>query len=459
MIINDLYNNKKTAVAEGVDLDQQALAVANKLTSGKNLQKLQAMRYDSTVYRALDRYFAKNNLPENIYNRVAYIVFERINQQGVAEGFSSLDPKVKGKIQNIVSRLSDEYGMWDHKKQTFTPQGLEHLKSILKFNIKYIKYALSLTSRDFEAEGVAEESDRQFAQRMKKQAEQPPTKGMSNAEKVDKGWRNPNIPSEQIYKVVALTKSNALAKPTKMKVKADSIEDLFARLSANDWYPLEINGVEVIAGKRLKQGVAEADAPVTHRIGLTVIDPNHPMVSKRREQYQKSVRVTAADREAAINQAIAHLRRKGYKVLDHHYLGTVNDLAEVSLDDYRKKARLSRAMAQTSQFFGRDDPATVAAANQTIAKRERGLARADTRVKPYTAPAHDAERYQRDLTARYPNIDELVRQAELRRDPNYDYAEGDAYYRGREAEQNYQQLKQIQRVIQGLNESLQRTQP
>jgi hypothetical protein len=77
-------------------------------------------------------------------------------EQGVAEGFSGLDPKVKGKIQNIVSSLSDEYGMWDHKKQTFTPQGLEHLKSILKFNIKYIKYALSLTSKDFEAEGVAE---------------------------------------------------------------------------------------------------------------------------------------------------------------------------------------------------------------------------------------------------------------------------------------------------------------
>ena len=78
-------------------------------------------------------------------------------EQGVAEGFFGIDDKIKGKIQNIVSRLSDEYGMWDHKAQTFTPDGLEHLKSILKFNDKYIKYALSLTSRDFEAEGVAEE--------------------------------------------------------------------------------------------------------------------------------------------------------------------------------------------------------------------------------------------------------------------------------------------------------------
>lgn len=72
-------------VEEGSDLDQQAMSVADKLTSGKNLEKLQTMRHDSTVYRALDRYFAKNNIPENIYNRVANIVFKRINTQGVAE--------------------------------------------------------------------------------------------------------------------------------------------------------------------------------------------------------------------------------------------------------------------------------------------------------------------------------------------------------------------------------------
>jgi hypothetical protein len=77
--------------------------------------------------------------------------------------------------------------------------------------------------------------------------------------------------------------------------------------------------------------------------------------------------------------------------------------------------------------------------------------------RPYTPPEHDAEKYQRDLTAQYPNIDELVAKAEQRRDPDYNYAEGDAYYRGRDAEQNYQKLKQIQRVIQGLNESLNRS--
>ena len=74
-----------------------------------------------------------------------------------------------------------------------------------------------------------------------------------------------------------------------------------------------------------EQAVTEGGDPVTHRIGLTVTDPNHPMVSKRGETYQKSIRVTNNNREAAINQAIAHFRRKGYKVHDHHYIGTVDD--------------------------------------------------------------------------------------------------------------------------------------
>ena len=66
---------------------------------------------------------------------------------------------------------------------------------------------------------------------------------------------------------------------------------------------------------------------VVHRIGLTVTDPNHPMVSKRGETIQKTVRVTGGNQEQAINRAIAHHRKKGYKVHDHHYIGTANSPA------------------------------------------------------------------------------------------------------------------------------------
>jgi hypothetical protein len=91
--------------------------------------------------------------------------------------------------------------------------------------------------------------------------------------------------------------------------------------------------------------VTEGTGPATHRIGLTVTDPNHPMVSKRGDTYHKTVRITqnVSDREAAINQAIAHYRRKGYKVHDHHYIGTVddepiNELSPKTLGSYAKKA-------------------------------------------------------------------------------------------------------------------------
>ena len=77
-------------------------------------------------------------------------------EQGVAEGFFGIDDKIKGKIQNVVSDLSDIPGMWDHKAQTFTDAGMDKLKTVLKNNPKYIKYALNLDYRDYEAEGVAE---------------------------------------------------------------------------------------------------------------------------------------------------------------------------------------------------------------------------------------------------------------------------------------------------------------
>lgn len=101
--------------------------------------------------------------------------------------------------------------------------------------------------------------DQELVKRQEKYWNQAAKEKKQQELKRSKELKKPGVAegSEQIYKVVALTKSNALAKPTKMKVKADSIEDLFSRLSANDWYPLEINGVEVIAGKRLKQVVDE----------------------------------------------------------------------------------------------------------------------------------------------------------------------------------------------------------
>ena len=70
--------------------------------------------------------------------------------EGVAEGMFGLSAKEKGTIMNITSDLSDTPGMWDHKAQTFTDAGKKELTKLLKNNAKHIKYALTLTSDDYE---------------------------------------------------------------------------------------------------------------------------------------------------------------------------------------------------------------------------------------------------------------------------------------------------------------------
>lgn len=62
-----------------------------------------------------------------------------------------------------------------------------------------------------------------------------------------------------------------------------------------------------------------------HRVGLTVTDPNHPMVSKRGETIQKTVRINAPDEKSAIERAVKHYKKQGYKIHDHHYIGRVEE--------------------------------------------------------------------------------------------------------------------------------------
>jgi len=62
-----------------------------------------------------------------------------------------------------------------------------------------------------------------------------------------------------------------------------------------------------------------------HKVSVTVIDPNHTMVSMRKEPIQKTVKVKALDKDNAIYKATQYYKDRGYKVKDHNYVG----LAEV----------------------------------------------------------------------------------------------------------------------------------
>ena len=82
-------------------------------------------------------------------------------------------------------------------------------------------------------------------------------------------------------------------------------------------------------------------------------------------------------------------------------------LSEVTLGDYRKKAQLSKGLAGMEKYFSRTDPAKVAAADKTIANREKGLGRADARAEKFRASQAEKQKFDREQAIRdkYTGVD------------------------------------------------------
>jgi hypothetical protein len=94
-------------------------------------------------------------------------------------------------------------------------------------------------------------------------------------------------------------------------------------------------------GKLKKEEVTEEPA-MKHRVAVTVSDPNHTAVSKRKEQVQKFAKVTAGSEEDAIKKASAHFKKAGFKIhgAEHHSMvkEDLNELSNTTLGSYKKKA-------------------------------------------------------------------------------------------------------------------------
>jgi hypothetical protein len=159
----------KKAVDEAANAAQQAaIAIAKKkkkgVAEGSETYKQGHAKFRTKTNKQIGptHYGRGSDKKADSYTKAdpRYHEVRPVKEQGVAEGMFGIEDKIKGKIQNIVSDLSDIPGMWDHSAQTFTPTGLEKLKSVLKNNPKYIKYAVNLTADDYNADlseqGVAE---------------------------------------------------------------------------------------------------------------------------------------------------------------------------------------------------------------------------------------------------------------------------------------------------------------
>lgn len=77
---------------------------------------------------------------------------------------------------------------------------------------------------------------------------------------------------------------------------------------------------ELEAKKNMSEGV--------HIVGVTLSEPNHPMVTKRTETQFRHASVRANHRDEAVEKARQHYKRRGYKVHDVFHHSTVSESVE-----------------------------------------------------------------------------------------------------------------------------------
>ena len=153
--------------------------------------------------------------------------------------------------------------------------------------------------------------------------------------------------------------------------------------------------------------VAEEAEQVTeakHVVTVTVSDPNHTAVSKRKEQFQRRASVTASDRESAINTALNHYKRQGYKVHDHQYVGLKEEVelvAEEQLDELKASTLQSYAQKADKDMSKRGKDSKGRTQADRIKQRITGKGNALDRLRGYMAS-------KKSYTAEETEIDESV---------------------------------------------------
>jgi len=74
-----------------------------------------------------------------------------------------------------------------------------------------------------------------------------------------------------------------------------------------------------------RAGSTKSEPELKHRVSVTVSDPQHTMVSKRKEKMEKKVRISAKSESDAIELAKNHYKKQGYKIHDANHIGIVEE--------------------------------------------------------------------------------------------------------------------------------------
>lgn len=119
---------------------------------------------------------------------------------------------------------------------------------------------------------------------------------------------------------------------------------------------------EVMYATATKQAMKEEtleEGADQHKVVVTVSDPNHTMVSQRKEQQMKRVIVKADNREHAVTKAKEFYKKKGYKVHDAEYHSAQPKSSlkteEATLDEAQYGVNLgSRPVSGQKEYQGKE---------------------------------------------------------------------------------------------------------
>ena len=108
-----------------------------------------------------------------------------------------------------------------------------------------------------------------------------------------------------------------------------------------------------------------------HRVAVTTSEPDHPMVSKRKETTQRFVKVTTNSKERALEQGMKHFKKKGFKVHSAEHVGMMHEAVSEMWhagDSYKREFK----RREMEHELGHEDRAEKASANSSHAVHING---------------------------------------------------------------------------------------
>ena len=108
-------------------------------------------------------------------------------------------------------------------------------------------------------------------------------------------------------------------------------------------------GSGTVHGK-MKMAAEETVEESTHRVSVTVSEPDHPSVAQRAERRERRIRVAADTKDNAVAKATAHYKKLGFKVHGAEHIEQVNEeIVEEGNEDHTENIDYSGGADQIAK--------------------------------------------------------------------------------------------------------------